>query len=269
MIIEMNTRDFSFTNVTKENFSYVNKLLGNNAWEECRELLFFPKDEISAKINDVCLAQLLYLASFTENTDKCPFTENQKQTLKDGHYWSATTTWSLRVCLLIITGIITAVALVPIYPIASDNSNSTSNSTETSGLTPSQNGLMAYAIIAGVISNMFSFWATGFSPNYLSIASNSSQDVLVGIHIDYTNISARLIRLYCSENGKDEAKKIAENLSSKYLFKKCFHYTQNEERTGQIMSDLRQAVRYIISDEQILPESYALMNTIDIQKKLH
>jgi hypothetical protein len=263
--VEMNAPEFSFTDVTKENFPYVDKCL-KNSLAECSNLIFFPKGELNIKVNDISLRELMYLASFTEDKKKCPFTEHQKTILKSAYFWNVTTKWSLRVSLVIITGIITALVIVPAF--TNDSNNSTaSNETTSQGATPYTNGIISYAIIAGVIANMFSFWATGFSPNYFSNASNRAQDVLVGVNVKYNNLSARLIRLYCDEKGKEEAKKIAGNLMSNFITEKCLQYTQNTERTNHIMSELRQAAQYITSNEQIIPESFALINTIEVMKK--
>lgn len=256
-----------YTEVNQDNFSGLSDMFGatvKDAWETIKSSTF--PDEIEGKINDLMLAKLLYLASFGDGIDKCPFTENQKNILLNSYRWAKTTTWSLKLGLAFNTILFAGVALSPLVPTATGNQTNLQATNATNGVTAVTGGLVTFAALTGVITNAVSFLATGFFPDYSSISSNKEQDVLAEIKETYSNLAGRLIMLYYSKENSEDAIKIARNINHEVLSKKCFFYTHNKMQSRQITTPIRQAVEFILSDETVLPESIGLLNTIEIQK---
>lgn len=256
-----------YTEVNQDNFPYLNDLFGDtakDAWETIKSSTF--PDEIESKINDLMLAKLLYLASFEDGIDKCPFTDNQKNILQNSYRWAKATTWSLKVGLAFNTVLFAGVALSPLVPTTTSNQTNLKISNATNEVTAITGGLITFAALTGVITNAVSFLATGFFPDYSSISSNKEQDILAEIKETYSNLAGRLIMLYYSKDSLEDAIKIAGNINHEVLSKKCFFYTQNKMQTRQIITPIKQAVEFILSSETVLPESIELLNTIEIQK---
>lgn len=256
-----------YTELKEDNFPYLNDLFGNtakDAWETIKNSTF--PDDIECRINDLMLVKLLYIASFGDGIDKCPFTEKQRNILLSSYRWAKTTTWSLKLGLFFNTILFAGVALSPLVPTTTANQTGLQATNATNGVTATTSGLITFAALTGVITNAVSFLATGFFPDYSSISSNKEQDVLAEIKETYSNLAGRLIMLYYSKENSEDALKIARNINHEVLSKKCFFYTQNKMQTRQITTPIRQAVEFILSDETVLPESIGLLNTIEIQK---
>lgn len=265
----MQTHIYIYTEIKKENFPYVDKLLGANSdtiWNNI-EALAFREKTIHVKTNDSALVQLLYLASFKDTYSKSPFTEKECKVLKSSSGWDTAASWSLPVCLLINSLLFVGLAFNPLISTAAQNQTGNNETDlQESKFTPGLNGLIALSSTLGVLTNAISFWATGFAPHWTSNAANSKQDTLDNVKDHYLDLSGRLLRLYFSE-AQDEAEKIAYNINIKELKKCCLHETQNKEKTKAILAPLKQTLLFIKTKGQIFPSNISLTTLIENTKR--
>lgn len=257
--------------IIKDNFPYVNKLFGKDsekAWEVI-ENNSFPEKKINVTVHNFALIQLLYLASMKPKIKESIFTEKELKVINKSEFWGAMTTWSLRVCFVVNEILCIGIGFSTLFPLntsgGNTNTTSTSNKTGTSIiLTPGEQGVLATSISIIAITTALSFWSTGFSPNFLSISSNSTQDLLSSVTDTFNNLAGRLLHLHFSK-GKDEALLIANHMDIKQIKKIFFDHTQNKEKARQVIVRMRQTVNYIKTGE--LPENIELLNIIMINKK--
>jgi hypothetical protein len=245
--------------IIRDSFPYANRLFGEDvdvAWG-CVNADAFPDWE--KKIQDLALAQLLYLASCADHPEKSYFTSKHVTILTKADKWDKTANRSLWIGLALCAVAVLAGTYLALVP--------TGNGTPGSSPTPAFIGETTGVALIGLAGMGISFFATGFSPHYASTADNDRQNTLNKIEGIFKELTVRIIELYFSE-GKNEAIIIAKQIQKLEAIDSVFNqYFADPERTEMIIGQFKQIIHFVSTDGVVLPKAPTLRHLINTERR--
>lgn len=256
--------------VNPENFPYLNSLIQSDTWK-CVTKNHFPKTNIlrKNKIEELALVQLLYLASIKKDSDKSVFSKKHFLVLKksDEEAIGAVRWLNFGFCGAVFGVVASAyLALIPTNNFTPPNCTTT-ESTGSSPGTPTILISTGIALIAVAVTYV-AWKATGWMPDSSSNAYNDKQDLFRPLSDIFNELSNRLVKLYFTTAGNEEAYKIATYIDLDKIQEQFALRIPNPETIESIIGRFKEAVLFVRSQGQISPTRSDLLSYIELLEQI-
>lgn len=263
--------------VNPNTFPCINQLFGmrsENAWQ-CVNKNHFPRSNQyrSVKVNDLAMVRLLYLATLSEASGKNVFSKRHLSVLQKCDDEALSVQRWLRYGFLSVAIVVLAAPYLAFVPTSNPLVSSVNSSANNSCLCPPQaaasSAPTAYAILIvtaigliAVVTTYVSWNSTGWKPDSSSNAYNAKQDTLRVITKIFDDMAKRLIRLHYSP-AKEEAEKIVQHTDLDMIHNQFLEHITNIEMIDTVLGDFKEAVLFVRSGREAMPESSDLVRFIE------